>query len=111
MIYLNILFIALICMIVTDELHFFDEVSSRIKSLMTGGKMSSPINNKLLTCSTCQSWWCSLLYIILTNNLSFWMVFYALLVASFIPVFDTIYKFIKGLIMKFFGWLGDKINI
>lgn len=96
----NTICITLICVIVTDQLHFWDDFSPYIKSWMTGGKMKSPINFKLFQCSTCQSWWLNLIYIIATGCFSIKMVVYILFLSWMTPVVNDIFTLVKQTIMK-----------
>lgn len=94
MIYINCLLITVIFVIISDQLHFWDNFSPIISRMLTNGKISKPIPSKIMTCSTCQSWWVNLIYIILTNHFSIPMVAYILGLAYLAPVINDMLVFV-----------------
>lgn len=101
---INCLLITLIFVIISDELQFWNNFSPIISGWLTRGKIKKPIPSKIMTCSTCQSWWANLLYIILMGKLSIPMVAYILGLAYLAPVFSDILRLItetiKSIIIK-----------
>ena len=57
---INCLLITLIFVIISDELQFWNNFSPIISRLLTKGTIKKPIPSKIMTCSTCQSWWVNL---------------------------------------------------
>lgn len=109
MIYINCLLITVIFVIISDGLHFWDNFSPIISGWLTNGQIHKPIPSKIMTCSTCQSWWANLAYIIIMGKLSIPMVAYILGLSFFAPVINDILmfsrEFLKTIIIKL-----DKIN-
>lgn len=95
MIYINCLLITVIFVIISDQLHFWDNFSPIISGLLTNGKIKKSIPSKILTCSTCQSWWTNLIYIIVMNQFSIPMVAYILGLAFLTPIFNDIMVFVR----------------
>ena len=104
MMIINCLFITVIFVIISDKLHFWDNFSPIISGWMTGGKIRKSIPSKIMTCSTCQSWWMNLLYITVTGNFSIPMVAYILFLAYMAPVIGDILQLVtetlKTIIIK-----------
>ena len=107
---INILLIALICVIVTDLTDFFDFINRIVwnwiynnKKPYTGKKF------KLLSCSLCQTWWLSFIYLIATKDLHLYSIAYALLIAFLTPVIAEAVLFIKDILMKLIVTLENLI--
>lgn len=106
MVYLNILFIAVICVIVTDCTDFFDNVNKWIWNwVWKGKKQYNGFKFKLLSCSLCQTWWMSLIYLLFATKLTLWLVTYSLLMAFMTPVIYLIISLLKDLGVGFVGFL------
>lgn len=97
---IDILSITLITVIVTDQLHFWEDFSPYIKSLMTGGKFKSPIKFKLFECSTCQAHWLCLIYLICTGNFTIINYTLVLIISWMTPIINDLLTLIKTLILK-----------
>lgn len=100
MIYLNCLLITVIFVIISDKLHFWDNFSPIIAKLLTGGVKKTPIQSKIMTCSTCQSWWMNLLYIVITGHFSIFMVAYILFLSYMAPVISDVLELLTETIKK-----------
>lgn len=96
----DVLSITLITVIVTDQLHFWEDFSPYIKSLMTGGKFKSPIKFKLFECSTCQSHWLCLIYLICTGNFTIINYTLVLIISWMTPIINDLLTLVKTLILK-----------
>lgn len=107
MIYVNCLLITVIFVIISDQLHFWDNFSPIISGLLTNGKIKKSIPSKIMTCSTCQSWWVNLIYIIVTNHFSIPMVAYILGLAYLAPIINDILVFVTETIK----YILNKITI
>lgn len=107
---LNILLITIGFVIVSDILQFWNNFSPIISGWLTGGKIKKAIPSKIMTCSTCQSWWTGLLYIILTHQLTIPMVVYTLFVASMAPVISDFLRLLTELIKSCILFVSNKIN-
>lgn len=108
---LECLYIMLICVLVIDQFHFVDEITTIISGWMTKGQIKKPMNIKPFSCSLCMTFWLSLFYIIFTNQFSILTVLYILLLSYLTTIANQIFTLIKMLITKFLDWLGNKINI
>lgn len=86
MIMINCFLIMAAFVIISDKLQFWNNFSSIISGWMTNGKIKKPIPSKIMTCSTCQSWWVNLVYIILMHKLTIPMVVYILTLAYLAPI-------------------------
>ena len=109
--WIDIICIVLVCVVVTDELHFWEEFSPYIKKWMTGGKMKSPIDFKLFTCSTCQSHWLCLIYLICTGNFTILNYTIILVLSWTTPIISGIMTFVRNMILKVINVIAEKINI
>jgi hypothetical protein len=107
---LNILLITIGFVIVSDILQFWNNFSPIISGWLTGGKIKKAIPSKIMTCSTCQSWWTGLLYIILTHQLTIPMVVYTLFVASMAPVISDFLRFITETLKTVLYKINNKLN-
>lgn len=70
MIYINLFCITLICVIITDIFNAIGNMSKSIFSLLSGGKINASIKGKIFYCSTCQSFWSSIIYLICVSAVS-----------------------------------------
>ena len=103
--------ITLICVIITDQLHFFEEFSSSIKSILTRGKFKSPVKFKLWICSCCQAHWLSLIYLICTGNFTIVNYTIILILSWTTPMISSILTLLKNSVIKFINILAEKIEI
>ena len=108
---LDIICILLICVIVTDQLHFWEEFSSSIKSILTKGKFKSPIKFKLFECSTCQSHWLCLIYLIYTGHFTILNYTIILVLSWTTPIISSILTLVKNLFLKFLNTIANKFDI
>lgn len=107
----NCLLITICWVVILDQLAFWDDFSSQIKSLMTGGRFKSPIDLKPFNCSVCMSFWCNLIYIIVTGNFTVLMVGYILLLSWSTPIINSLLSFVRNAVIKFINTIAEKINI
>lgn len=110
MIYINCLLITVIFVIVSDLLHFWDNFSPIISRALTKGKITKPIPSKLMTCSTCQSWWANLIYIIIVGKVSIPMIAYILILAYFATFINDVLAFTLDLLKKIINNLSNLID-
>lgn len=65
---------------------------------------------KIMTCALCQTWWLSLLYVILTPGaLSILTVLLCLVNAHLTEITQGIWRVVKTAIMDFLGWINAKL--
>jgi hypothetical protein len=108
---LNCLLIQIFFVVVIDQLHFMDEITSIVSGWMTGGKIRRPMDLKPFTCSTCMGWWSNLIYIIATGCLSVPMVAYIVGLSWAAPVIDGILTLVKNIVVKLLNTIAYKLNI
>ena len=111
MILLNCLLITIFFVIVIDQQHFVDEITEIISGWMTNGKIKKPIPLKPFSCSTCMSFWCNLIYILIVGKFSIFMIGYILLLSWSAPLINSIFTLLKNAIIKFINILAEKIEI
>ncbi len=79
---------------------FEELVSKRLKF----GKFKLP---KPFSCPLCMTWWTTLLYIIVTGNLSLFNILVCLLLALSTGWIDSLYRLIFSVIETFIVWLTE----
>ena len=108
---INCLFITIICIIILDQLHFWDDITSVISGWMTNGKIKKPITLKPFSCSVCMGWWTNLVYIIVTNQFSILMILYILILSWTTPIINSILSFVINAVLKMINIISEKIDI
>lgn len=108
---IDCLLITICWVIILDQLHFFEDFTSTIKSILTKGKFRNPINIKPFNCSVCMSFWCNLIYIIIIGKFSIFMIGYILLLSWSAPIISSVFTLLKNAIIKFINILAEKIEI
>lgn len=108
---LDTICIMVICTIITDILQFWDNFSTYIKSWMTGGKFKSPIDFKLFQCSTCQTHWLCLIYLIVTNNFSILNYTYILGLSFMTPVLAQLLSLLRNIFMKLIYKISELLGL
>ena len=109
--YLNILYISIIWVLILDQFHFWDEITSIFSGMITNGLIKKPIQLKPFSCSLCMSWWTSLLYVLIIGKISILTVLFILLVSFTTPIINQLLTLIKMTFIKMFEYIADKINI
>ena len=108
---INCLFITIIWVVVLDQLHFWDNITSVISGWLTNGKIKKPIQLKPFSCSTCMSWWTNLAYIIVTNQFSILMILYIVVLSWSTPIINSILSFVINAVLKMINIISEKIDI
>ena len=107
----DIICIIVITVIITDQLNFFEEFSSSIKSILTRGKFKSPIKFKLWICSSCQAHWLSLIYLIYTGNLTIVNYTIILILSWSAPIINSIFTLLKNIFLKIINTIANKLDL
>lgn len=110
MIYLNLLYITIAVVCVIDISGFIDSVKSLISRMLTKGKIDkTDFSMKPFDCSLCSTFWCCLIYLIVTGTFSLALLCYILLLAVFTPVIKEIIILVKDIILKFTSFIYERI--
>ena len=98
---LKILMIQIIMVLVIDISGFCDEIKIMLSKLLTKGKIAtSNYNIKPFFCSTCMTWWCGLVYLIIAQEVSLFTIAFTLFVACMSPITKDLYYMIYDTIEK-----------
>ena len=108
---IDCLLITIIFVIITDQLNFWENFSSSLKSLITKGKFKSPIRCKILECSCCQSWWVNLIYIIIIGKFTIPMIVYILFLSWTTPLINSIFTLFKNIFLKIINNIANKFDL
>lgn len=101
MIYLNLLYIAIIVVCIVDISGFIDSVKRLISRILTKGKIiKTDFRIKPFDCSLCTTFWTGLIYILATGQFSLLVLAYVLILAVFTPVIKEIIILLKDIIIK-----------
>ena len=99
-------FCIMVCMVlVIDQFHFVDEITTIVCGWMTNGKIRKPLHIKPFSCSLCSSFWLNLIYITATHNLTIPMVLYILVLSWLTPVINDILTLVIMTIKRILGKL------
>lgn len=110
MTYLNIILIACICVFCIDISGFFTFLKQFIhKKYIKVGKWTD-ISLKPFDCSLCSTWWASLVYLIVVNQVSFLTIAFALMMACITPQINDLFYLIQDTISTIIIKISNKIN-
>lgn len=97
----TIIVIQIICVIIIDLSGFTESLLTAISYFLTQGKITkTDYSIKPFTCSLCMTWWLSLIYLVITHNLSLLLILTALLAAYLTPITKDILILISDLAAK-----------
>lgn len=108
---IDCLLITICWVIILDQLHFVDDFTSSVKSLLTKGKFRNPINIKPFNCSTCMSFWTNLIYILIVEKFSIFMIGYILLLSWSAPIINSIFTLFKNIFLKLINTIANKLDL
>ena len=104
---IDILLIAIICVIIIDLSGITDSIKSALKRIVTKGRMSDPnYSLKPIDCSFCITFWTGLIYMLITHSLTLWMTAYLLCICVMTPVIKDILILIKETLLKIIRYLS-----
>ncbi len=104
---IDILLIAVICVIIIDLSGITDSIKSALKRIVTKGRMSDPnYSLKPIDCSFCITFWTGLIYMLITHSLTLWMTAYLLCICVMTPVIKDILILIKETLLKIIRYLS-----
>lgn len=102
MIYYNLILIAIVCVLIIDISGFIEELEHILSKWL---KIQAHIP-KPFSCSLCSTHWLGLIYLILTNNLNLLNYAILLLIAVNTDMIQSIFYFVKNIIL----YIIDKLN-
>lgn len=106
---LDLFLIQVIVVIVIDLSGVVDHFKSFLKRILTKGRMSDPnYSLKPIDCSFCMTFWTGLVYLLVTNSLSLWMLTWVLLLCVLTPVTGSILVFVRELLLRVIRNLSNK---
>lgn len=108
---IDCLLITICWVIILDQLHFFEDFTSTIKSILTKGKFRNPINIKPFNCSVCMSFWTNLIYIIIIGKFSIFMIGYILFLSWTTPLINSIFTLLKNIFLKLINIIANKLDL
>ena len=108
---IDCLLITICWVIILDQLHFWEDFTSSVKSILTKGKFRNPINIKPFNCSVCMSFYCNLIYILIVGKFSIFMIGYILLLSWSAPVINSIFTLGKNLFLKLINIIANKFDL
>lgn len=101
MMFLNLLFIQLICVLIIDISGFVDSVKWGISKFLTSGKIpTTDYRLRPFDCSLCMTWWSGLIYLICMKEVSLLLLAYVLFLAIMTPVAKDIILLIRDICIK-----------
>lgn len=97
----DILLIAVIIVVIIDISGFIDSLKSGLKKVLTKGRMSDPYYSlKPFDCSFCMTFWTGLIWLLVTHNVTLWMLAYLLLICVMTPVIKDVIILIRETMLK-----------
>ena len=104
---IDILFIAVICVVIIDISGFTQSWKSGLKRLLTRGRMDDPYYTlKPFDCSFCITFWTGLIYMLVTHSVSLWMLAYLLCICVMTPVIRDILILLRETLLKIIRYLS-----
>lgn len=104
MTYINLLLIGAIWVFILDLTPAWDDITTRISSWITAGKVERPFYIKPFCCSLCMTFWTCLIYLIASHNMTLYTFAFGCLVAFLTPR-------IKDVMVTIDTWLGRLFNL
>lgn len=97
----NLFLIAVICVFIVDISGAIDSLKSGIKWLLTNGKMkNSNYDLKPLSCSLCMTFWCGLIYLLVTNNFTLIYIAIVCLFSAFASLVKSGILLVEDIVTK-----------
>ena len=107
---LDILLIAVTVVCIVDISGFTDSWKSGLKRLFTKGKFSDPnYSLKPFDCSTCLTFWFSLFYLIVTHQLTLFMLAYTLIISVMCIVIKELILLVRECMICVINYFYNKL--
>lgn len=103
--------ITLFWVVVIDQLHFVDEITTIFSGWISNGKIKKPIAIKPFSCSTCMSFWTNLAYLIITGCCNIPMLVYIVGLSWSTTIMNSLLSFVGNAVLKLINTISEKINI
>ena len=101
MLIIKLYLILFVCVTVTDRLHFFDNLFSEIHRILMGRRKAVEIPY-ILQCSLCQSFWLSILYVLIFSNFTLFNFALCVFVSAQNQILMQLCNFIEEKIIDIF---------
>lgn len=106
---LDLICITCIIVIITDLSGWPITMNRLISKILTKGTIvTSNSNLHIISCSFCQNWWVSLIYLIITHQLGLGSITIVLLLSFSTPLICRLLLLIKDLINKLIDTIYDR---
>lgn len=105
------IYILIFWVVVIDQLHFVDEITTRVSRFLSNGHIRRPMDIKPLNCSTCLSFWFSFGYVIIDHRFSLLMLAYIVLLSWSAPMVSAVLSFVKNIFTKAIDYISEKLDI
>lgn len=111
MMFLNLLFIQLICVLIIDISGFVDSVKWGISKFLTNGKIpTTDYRLRPFDCSLCMCWWSGLIYLLCIKEVSLLLLAYVLFLAIMTPVVKEIIVLLRDICIFIITKIYDLIE-
>lgn len=108
---IDLFLIAIIVVSIVDISGFTDSWKCSLKKVLTKGRMSDPnYSMKPFDCSLCMTFWIGLIWMLVMNKFSLWMMAYLLLLSVMTPVIKDIIILVREGIECLIRWINEKIR-
>lgn len=111
MCYIETLLITTFWVVVLDTTDLYDRLSGAVRYVLSGGHSDKPWYVKPFCCSFCMAWWCNLLYLLLTHNLTLLHVGYVLGLSFFSPTIKDLLLLLRDVFAKVVAWLYRRLQL
>lgn len=108
MIYLDLLFIAFLCVFVIDYSGVIESIDYMLQRWLKSPFVHLP---KPFSCSLCSTWWIGLIWLIIEHSLSIPNIAFVAFVAAMTPVMLRLLYFIRGFFDKVLEGMEDYFYI
>ena len=100
---LNIILITVTVTLIIDVSGFADTIRRFFTAL---GKRTP----KLFVCSLCLSFWCQMIYLVITNSLNLFYIAYALVLSNLTPIIKGLWELVFDALNFVIVWASRRIN-
>lgn len=100
-VFIHLLFIAIIIVVITDISDFPDSVKKGISYILTKGKIvKTQYRLHLIDCSFCQTFWASILYLLITGAFTLKYIAMVCLICAFCDIIKNAILLVEDIVKK-----------